>query len=402
MKILHTADWHLGKRLDYYSRFEEQKLVMQEIIQIANHHNVDAVLIAGDLFDNFNPPIEAIELFYTTLKELTNNGKRPVIAIAGNHDSPDRIQSPDSLALLNGILFSGNPFHIINKLTIENGFSITKTDNGFIELALTNGELLRIIHTPFVNQQRIKIFIDKENDESISTFLHTHWSTLADKYCNNEGVNILLTHALLPFDKNETITEPDNEKPIEFISEILSAEIIPHQIDYVALGHLHRYQTNKTEHCTIAYSGSPVAYSFSEASQQKKIIIIEKTANTALTLTPITIENGKELKRKTFNSFDDAILWLKDNQEFLVECTIKTDTYFKPGDLKELHDIHKGIISILPFIENTENNDNTNTKKNIDLSKSRQELFIDYFRYKFAKEPNKEILSLYKEIESLS
>jgi exonuclease SbcD len=68
MKILHTADWHLGKRLDRFSRLEEQVLVMEELVQIADEQNVDLILIAGDLFDNFNPGVEAVQLFYKTLK----------------------------------------------------------------------------------------------------------------------------------------------------------------------------------------------------------------------------------------------------------------------------------------------------------------------------------------------
>lgn len=98
MKILHTADWHLGKRLDNFNRLEEQIAVLKEICQIADDQAVDAVIIAGDIFDTFNPPVEAIELLYKTLKRLTKKSKRPVIAIAGNHDSPSRIDSPDPLA----------------------------------------------------------------------------------------------------------------------------------------------------------------------------------------------------------------------------------------------------------------------------------------------------------------
>ncbi|KKX47486.1 exonuclease SbcCD subunit D [Sphingobacterium sp. IITKGP-BTPF85] len=109
LKILHTADWHLGKRLDYFSRFDEQKVVLDEIVQIADQEQVDLVIVAGDLFDAFNPPVEAIELLYKTLKRLTKNGSRPVIAIAGNHDSPDRVDAPDSLARDCGIISRVNP-----------------------------------------------------------------------------------------------------------------------------------------------------------------------------------------------------------------------------------------------------------------------------------------------------
>ena len=98
MKILHTADWHLGKKLETIPRIEEQKTVLEEICEIADREAVHAVLVAGDLFDTFNPSSEAEELLYKTLKRLSKNGRRAVIAIAGNHDSPKHIEAPDPLA----------------------------------------------------------------------------------------------------------------------------------------------------------------------------------------------------------------------------------------------------------------------------------------------------------------
>ncbi len=110
MRILHTSDWHLGgKRLEDFPRLEEQQAVMHEICEIAEREKVDVVVVSGDLFDTFNPSTEAIELFYKTLKRLTAGGHRPVIAIAGNHDSPDRIEAPDPLARECGIIFAGYP-----------------------------------------------------------------------------------------------------------------------------------------------------------------------------------------------------------------------------------------------------------------------------------------------------
>src|ERR1035437_3612263 len=113
MKILHTSDWHLGKRLESFSRFEEQKAVLSEICEIADREQVNAIIISGDLFDTFNPPVEAMDLFYKTLKRLANNGQRAVIALAGNHDSPDRIEAPEPLARECGILLAGYPNSLI-------------------------------------------------------------------------------------------------------------------------------------------------------------------------------------------------------------------------------------------------------------------------------------------------
>ena len=90
-------------------RAGEQVAVMDEIVRVTDEEAVDAVIVAGDLFDTFNPPVEAIELLYRTLHRLARGGQRLVVAIAGNHDSPDRVDSPDVLARESGIFFAGNP-----------------------------------------------------------------------------------------------------------------------------------------------------------------------------------------------------------------------------------------------------------------------------------------------------
>ena len=109
MKILHTADWHLGNGLQDFQRLQEQRDVLAEIIQIANREDVDLILVAGDLFDTFNPDPKAEDLLYSTLKELTANGRRTVVAIAGNHDNPDRIEAQDHFGRECGIIFAGFP-----------------------------------------------------------------------------------------------------------------------------------------------------------------------------------------------------------------------------------------------------------------------------------------------------
>ena len=86
MKILHTADWHLGKLLEGRSRLEEQKIVMKQLVSIAEEQQADMVCVAGDIFDNGHPSAGAEALLYQTLKDLSNGGERLVVLIAGNHD----------------------------------------------------------------------------------------------------------------------------------------------------------------------------------------------------------------------------------------------------------------------------------------------------------------------------
>ena len=398
MKILHTADWHLGKRLDSFSRLEEQKIVLDEICIIADEQAVDAVIVAGDLFDAFNPPVEAIELLYKTLKRLTNNGKRPVIAIAGNHDSPDRIDSPEPLARECGIIFMGYPNTEIKTIELENGFEITKTDKGFIELNLPEHNYpLRIIATPYANEVRMKEYFGEERELELSNSLQMGWGDLSEKYCDNKGVNILVTHLYMLKRGGEVLEEPDGEKPLKIgNADLIYSDIIPSQIQYTALGHLHRHQNVGTDEKPVVYSGSPLSYSFSEAGQQKYVKIINVEPNSIAQLERIPLKSGKQLARKTFNSIDSAVEWLNDNQYTLVELTIESDTYLKSEDLKRLRNAHHEIVHIIPIVKN--DNVMDESSKQVNLNQDITALFSDYFKYSKGQSPNEEIIELFKEI----
>lgn len=399
MKLLHTADWHLGKKLDHFSRLEEQKKVMNEICDIADSQNADVVIVAGDLFDTFNPPVEAIDLLYKTLKRLTNNGKRPVIAIAGNHDSPDRIDSPNPLARECGILFVGNPDVTIPTITIENGFEITQSENGFIEIQLPQYDFpIRIITTPYANEMRLKTYLGAENKEDeLNKLLQVSWAALADKYCDTKGVNILTTHLYMLKRGGEILEEPDGERPLRVgNADIVYTDCIPHQMQYTALGHLHRFQNVGGHPSPVVYSSSPLSYSFSEAGQEKKVVLIEVQPNEAVKFTGIPLQSGRVLHRKRFENIDDALAWLLENPYCLVELTLVSDTFFATKDLKRIHESHDGIIFIIPIVTKDGMAEEQTPKVNLD--QDIQGLFKDYFVSKHKQEPNDELLELFNEI----
>ena len=399
MRILHTADWHLGKKLDHFSRLEEQRIVMDEICSIAGDQNADLIIVAGDLFDTFNPPVEAVDLLYKTLKRLTNNGKRPVIAIAGNHDSPDRIDSPNPLARECGILFVGNPDVAIPKMIIKDGFEITQSENGFLEIKLAHYNFpIRIITTPYANEMRLKTYLGAENKEQqLNQLLQTSWAKLADKYCDIHGVNILTTHLYMLKRGGEILEEPDGEKPLRIgNADIIYTDCIPQQIQYTALGHLHKYQNVGGHSSPVVYSSSPLSYSFSEAGQQKKVVLIEAQPNDEVKYTAIPLVSGRPLHRKRFDAIDLAVEWLLANPYCLVELTLVSVTFFTTHDLKRIHESHSGIIFIIPIIQNETNQELQTPKVNLD--QNIQGLFADYFQSKYKQQPNEEILDLFNEI----
>jgi exonuclease SbcD len=402
MKILHTSDWHLGKRLEDFSRIEEQQAVLQEICEIADREQVDAILVAGDLFDTFNPPTEAVDLFYKTLKRLSNNGHRPVIAIAGNHDSPDRIEAPDPLARECGIIFAGYPNSVVPPFELESGLKVLHSEEGFLELKLPGIETsLRLLLTPYANEFRLKTYLGHENsEEELRTVLQQKWQELAEKYCDNKGVNLLVTHLFVVKMGDTLPEEPADEKPILHVggAQVIYTENIPKQIQYTAIGHLHRMHRVDSVPGPVYYSGSPLSYSFAEANQKKYVLLVEAEPGKVATVHELELTKGKKLLRKRAEGIDEALLWLSENPDCLVELTMVTDTYLTAQERKQLSAAHDGIVAIIPEVKNTSDLE-TGNMKNIDLTRTMEELFTDYFRHKNkGQEPNEEIMKLFAEI----
>ena len=401
MKILHTSDWHLGKRLEHFSRLDEQNEVLREICKIADEEKVDCVVIAGDLFDTFNPSTEAVDLFYKTLKRLADNGKRAVVAIAGNHDSPDRIEAPDPLARECGIIFAGYPNTTIKPFHLESGLAVTKSDNGFIEIKLPESETpLRILLTPYANESRLKTYLGCNNsEEELRKLLAQSWQRLANKYCDDKGVNILLTHLFVVKKGEKMPEEPEDEKPILHIggTQAIYSENIPAQIQFTAIGHLHRKQEVSGGNCPMLYSGSPLAYSFSETNQDKFVLILETKPGRSTQYKPVKLGKGKKLARKKFEDIELAVSWLAENQNNLLELTIVTDNYLTARERKQLLDAHPGIISIIPEVRNADILAQAQSKA-IDLSKNIEDLFVDYFKHRLGQNPNEKIIELLSEI----
>ena len=403
MKLLHTSDWHLGKRLENFSRFEEQKEVLKEICAIAEAEHVDAVFIAGDLFDTYNPPTEAVELFYKTLKRLANNGKRPVIAIAGNHDSPDRIDAPDPLARECGIIFAGYPNALIAPFELETGLRVIKSDEGFIEIQLPGINYpMRVLLTPYANEMRLKAFLGSgDSEEEMRQGLSAKWNALATRYCDNNGVNFLVSHLFVARNGDEIAEEPEDEKPILYVggAQVVYSDNVPTQVQYAAFGHLHRKQLIDNSSCPIVYSGSPLSYSFAEADQDKYVVIIEAEPGKEPTLDYHLLKSGKRLLRKKADGIAEALAWLQEHQEALVELTLVTENYLTADERKMLSKCHDGIISIIPEMKKGAGTGIDNEMK-IDLTKGIEGLFYDYFCHEKGQPPNQQVMNLLKEVLS--
>jgi exonuclease SbcD len=400
MKILHTSDWHLGKRLDDVSRHEEQAEVLEEICRIAETHEVDVVLIAGDLFDNATPPTESMEVFYRCLKRLSNGGKRAVIAIAGNHDSPDRIESPDPLARECGIIFAGWPDTSVPLFSLHGGLSVLSSEAGFIELKTANSPFpLRLLITPYASELRLKTRLGTDNpDEDLRNILQSFWKNHADTYCNQDGVNVLLSHLFVVKKGGEIYPEPEEEKSIAHVggAQAIYSENIPEAIQYTALGHLHSLITVDQKPAPVMYSGSPLMFSFGDRNPQKYVLLVDIMPGQQAVVHPVPLCSGKKLIRLKANSTEEAMMLLQENTEALVELTLISDTFVTAEDRRRLNAMHQGIISIIPQLGKDPEIARAGIR--IDLSKTTEQLFLEYFEKSRGQKPNDQLLDLFNEI----
>lgn len=403
IKILHTADWHLGKRLQEYSRLEEQKLVLDEIISIADENQVDMVLLAGDIFDTFNPSHEAVELLYKSLRKLSKNGNRPIIAISGNHDSTQFIEAPDPLAREIGIFFYGRYDTVIPVGKLDSGIEITQSKAGFIEMKLPKFNFpIRILLAPYANEVLLKTYLGEVDREGeFRSVLEEKWRDLADEYCNQNGVNLFLGHFFFLKEGEKPEPEPESERPILHVggTQAIFTHNLPTQIQYAALGHLHRYHAVDKSRFPVVYSSSPLAYSFSEAEQQKQVVLIQAEPNKAVNYSPIGLSSGRMLYRKTFDNLPDTLEWLEENPYAFVEITFVTEHSIDASTRKAIMKAHDGIVNLIPQIKNPLGLENQSLKVE-DLSKDMVSLFKMFYQSERGQEPNEDLIGIFNEVMS--
>src|SRR5690606_11953627 len=325
-----------------------------------------------------------------------------VVAIAGNHDSPDRIEAPDPLAKENGILFVGYPHSTVAPCELESGICVTKSEPGFIEVKLPRHDVkLRLLLTPYANEYRLRTFLGQEDAEAeLRSILEKRWKELADSYCDDQGVNILMTHLFVMKEGSTPPEEPEDEKPILHIggAQAVFSNNIPSQIQYVALGHLHRYQQIDDSPCPIVYSSSPLSYSFAEAEQEKFVVILDAQPGKPVGFRKRGLTAGRLLQRRRFDCIDEALRWLHENPDSLLELTLVSDEYITSEDRRRLFQAHDGIITLIPEIKNKMRVERE--EETINLQQSLNELFKQYFRHQTGHEINQELFELFKEIRS--
>lgn len=273
MKLLHLADLHIGRRIGEFSMLEDQRYILEQILQIADAEQPSGVLMAGDIYDKGLPPGEAVELLDDFLTGLAAR-QIPVFLVSGNHDSPERLNFGSRIMGKSGIYIAGTFRGELRKETLKDKF-------GKVNIYLL----------PYLKPAAARPYFDTQIDTCDGAVR----AALASVSLDANERNILIAHQFITSGGQEPERSDSESLSLGGLDNVDASAFDGY--DYVALGHLHGPQRIGRD--TIRYSGSPLKYSFSEARQHKSVTVLELAEKGTLTyrLVPLVpMRNMRELK----------------------------------------------------------------------------------------------------------
>jgi len=277
MKIFHTADWHLGKLVQGIYMTEDQAYVLEQFIVAVKEENPDIIIIAGDLYDRAIPPTEAVELLNNILEKLTLQLNKPVIAIAGNHDSPDRLDFATKLMEKNNLYLSGQIRYPLKPIVFNDQYGEVEV----YTLPYADPSIVRYI----TGQEEIKNHDDAMR--IVVEHIKQNW--------NEQARHILVGHAFVTKLGQPEQNTSDSERPLSIGgAEHVNASYLE-CFDYVALGHLHQAHFVQQEY--IRYSGSPLKYSISEEHHQKGFLVVDLKEKGIVNIEKRSLTPIRDMKR---------------------------------------------------------------------------------------------------------
>lgn len=266
MRILHTADWHLGKIVNSVHMTEDQAYMLDQFLKLVEEEKPDAVIIAGDLYDRSIPPKEAVELLNMVLTTIISGYKIPVLSISGNHDSPDRLEFGSSL-------FRTQHLYLQTKLANSLQPVILEDKHGPVYFHLI----------PYIEPAEARQFFNNNKIDSQQTAMEAVIQHIRQTQDMTKR-HVFVGHAFLAGGM-----ESESEERLSMIggTPYIEAKLL-NDFCYAALGHLH--QPQRIGRDEVRYSGSLLKYSFSEANHKKTVTMIEldETGKCDLSFIPLT------------------------------------------------------------------------------------------------------------------
>lgn len=392
MRILHTADWHLGKNLEGFSRMDEQEQFLKDFVKLVKDKNVDLVIIAGDIYDSSNPPARAENMFYNALKELSDGGKRMTIVISGNHDSPERLVAARPLAAEHGIVMIAEPKSVVDTGKYGQN-TVINSGEGFLEAEI-NGQKTIIITVPYPSEKRLNEILystaadEEKNAESYNEKIRNLFDSLSSNY-REDTINIAVSHLFAM-----GAEEAGSERSIQLGgSYIIDSSCFPKAAQYVALGHIHKPFIVPNTDKKVRYSGAPLHYSRKEIGYEKGCYSIDVNPKEEAQIESIKFKIYKPIEVWKCESIEAAIDKCREfsDKECWVYLEVATDRYITEEEIKKMRGFKKDILEIIPKLTTMENSE----EEMISLKdKSFEEIFKEFYVKTRGTVPEDELVKL--------
>lgn len=371
---------------------DEQEAFLKDFVEIVQENNIDMVVIAGDIYDNSNPPARAEKMFYDTLKKISAKGERTTLVIAGNHDNPERLVAAGPLARDHGIIMVGTPKSVVSVGEYGNS-EVLEAGEGFIEVQIKDEKAV-ILTVPYPSEKRLNEVLYGEMDEEeekAKTYgerIKALFDRLQSKY-REDTINLVVSH-LFTMGSEEAGSERNVQLGGSFI---VDGGCFPEKAQYIALGHVHKPQLVPGTSKRARYSGSPLQYNKKEISFKKKCFIVDVKAQEECKIEEVEFKVYKPIEVWKCESIEAAIEKCEENKDkdCWVYLEITTDRYIREDEIKKMKNTKKDILEIMPKIVGKD-------YEEFDINSFSEKSFKDIFKEFYLKErkvePQEEVVDL--------
>ena len=372
MKLLHLADLHLGKSVNDMNMIDDQRYILDQILDLVREREIDGVLIAGDVYDKKIPSEEAVNLLDDFLSRLTTLGTA-VYMISGNHDSDDRLNFGSSLFKKQNLYIGARYEGSIPRVTAEDEFGP-----------------VHIWMLPFVKASRVAHFLEEADT---STYDKAVRSAIAAAEVDPQERNVILAHQYVTaggdpvFSGSESMA-PESVGAVEKVGAACFDDF-----DYVALGHIHSPQRVGREE--VRYAGSPLKYHLSEIHQNKSVPVVTLLEKGNVTVEKVPLKPRREMRRIKGKMKDLTDIQNVTDPDDYIYATL-TDEVPIPDAIGKLRNYYNNIMKL--------DYDNSHTRSlaeldydKADMERSFEELIKDFYRMMNGGKPDEEEMEILNE-----
>lgn len=333
MRILHTADLHIGKSVNNFNMLEDQKCVLTQMVDIVKAHNIQAFIIAGDVYDRPIPSAEAVSVFHWFIQKLHETGAT-IFCISGNHDSPERLSFAYEILGEHGVYFAGTYEGKCRQVILQDEY-------GPVEFTLM----------PFVKPALLQENTSAEAVEHmLADTFGKEWMTNVSAKKGAENIpaksparQVLITHYFVTnAGKEPELSDSESHVAVGGLDNVDASVFAP--FHYTALGHIHKPQNmykEGTKQNPVVYAGSPLAYSFSECTQEKSVVMIELDAQKVSQVERIILKplhRMRKIKGKLEDLMSPVLTEHMDREDYLQVTLTNQEELIDPiGTLRSVY-----------------------------------------------------------------